>query len=113
MWRAAVGFSGYRQPRHTCSSLLSVAGSSSLAAAWPTEFRSRSMDFCSSEVRSWSVASAWPRSGRAQWVLLARGRVNVGGFSSVFGVPWSYRFEAGCFFVLQVPFFFLEGAAPV
>ena len=31
--------------------------------------------FCLAEVRSCSVASAWPRSGRAQWLLLCRGQV--------------------------------------
>ena len=34
--------------------------------------------FCLAEVRSRSVTSAWPRSGRALWVLLDRGHVNVG-----------------------------------
>ena len=36
--------------------------------------------FCLSEVRSCSVASAWPRSGRALWLLLGRGQVVVCGF---------------------------------
>ena len=75
--------------------------------------------FCVAEVRSCSVASAWPRSCRALGLLLGRGhlvlsgvclaevgrgQVSVRGFSSflcavhgVFGEPWSYKFEAGCF----------------
>ena len=60
--------------------------------------------FCVAEVRSCSVASAWPRSGCALGLLLGRGQVFVRGFSSfscavhgVFGEPWSYKFEAGCF----------------
>ena len=60
--------------------------------------------FCVAEVKSCSGASAWPRSSRALWGLLGRGQVFVRGFSSfscavhgVFGEPWSYKFEAGCF----------------
>ena len=71
--------------------------------------------FCVAEVRWCSVTSAWPRSSRALWGMLGRGHVNVGGFSrflrcahGVFGVPLSCRFEAGGFFVLQVPFFWVR-----
>ena len=72
------------------------------------------------------VPMAWPRSCRALWGLLGRGQVFVRGFSSffcavhgVFGEPWSYKFEAGCFarlrsewclffFCSQVQFFFFH-----
>ena len=61
-WR---GWWGTASPRHTCSSPLSFAASSPFAQAalW---------GFCLAEVRSCSVGSAWPRSGRALWVLLGR-----------------------------------------
>ena len=36
--------------------------------------------FCVAEVRSCSVASAWPRSGRALWLLRGRGQVVLCGF---------------------------------
>ena len=88
--------------------------SRSVASAWPRSGRDLGLlrgrgqvvlcGFCVAEVRSRSGASAWPRSSRALWGLLGRGQVFVRGFSSfscavhgVFGEPWSYKFEAGCF----------------
>ena len=97
-----------------CGFCLAEVRSRSGASAWPRSGRPLWLlhgrgqivlwRFCVAEVRSRSVASAWPRSGRALWLLHGRGQVFVRGFSSfscavhgVFGEPWSYRFEAGCF----------------
>ena len=56
--------------------------------------------FCLSEVRSCSVASAWPRSGRVLCGLLGRVHCDVGLWFVHFKVPLSYRFQAGCFSAL-------------
>ena len=97
-----------------CGFCLAEVRSCSVASAWPRSGRALWLlrgrgqvalcGFCVAEVRSRSAASAWPRSSRVLWSLLGRGQVFVRGFSSfscavqgVFGEPWSYKFEAGCF----------------
>ena len=97
-----------------CGFCLAEVRSRSGASAWPRSSRALWLlrgrgqvalcGFCVAEVMSRSGSSAWPRSSRALWGLLGRGQVFVRGFSSflcavhgVFGEPWSYKFEAGCF----------------
>ena len=101
-----------------------IVRSRSVASAWPRSGRGLGLllsrghvalwGFCLAEVISCSVASAWPRSGLRPWLLQLLCAVH-----GVFGEPWSYKFEAGCFarlrsewglffFCSPVQFFFFQ-----